>query len=527
MGSSLVINANPSEVRVALLEDRQPVEVYIERTAERGVVGNIYRGRVVRVLPGMQAAFVEVGLDRTAFLYVNDAVLSEQPSSSSSADGADGARDRAGDGGDDGGDRDGHGNPDTESAGRRRRAQPIAEIADVLREGQDVVVQVQKEPLGTKGARLTRRVTIPGRHLVYMPFADHIGVSHRIDSEEERERLRAALAEVGPPGSGFIVRTAAEGLEADVLRREAAVLVKLWGEIERQGERGPSPRLIFEDLDLVLRTTRDLFSGQVERIVVDDLDHASRIREFVRSFSPEDEARVELYEGSEPIFDHFGVDVEIERALERRVWLKSGGYIVIDEAEALTVIDVNSGRFVGKSSLEETITQINLEAVKETAYQLRLRNIGGIIIIDFIDMAEAHNRQRVLAVLEEALRRDKAKTTIVRMSELGLVEMTRKRVRDSLEHLLTEPCPYCKGRGTVKSEQTVANEVLRAIRRSLARGHAPRVLVNVDPSVADHLYENQGWYIEALERDYATSIIPVAREGYHREKYRIVKSVPE
>lgn len=513
MASSLIVNASPTEIRVALLEERQPVEVHIERPAERGVVGNIYRGRVVRVLPGMQAAFVDLGLDRTGFLYVNDAFL-DRPTRAPLPSGEPDDEVLVND----------EDRPGLADGGRRSRALPVANIAEVLKQGEEILVQVQKEPLGAKGARLTRHVTVPGRYLVFMPFSGHIGVSHRLQSAEERERLRREIEGITAPGCGFIVRTAADGVDGETLRREAELLSKLWRDIEQRGSEGPSPRLVFEDLDLILRATRDLFTGPVDRIVVDNPADLGRIREFVRSFTGELDTRVDLYEGAEPIFDHFGVEVEIERALERRVWLKSGGYIVIDQAEALTVIDVNSGRFVGSSSLEDTITQINLEAVKEVAFQLRLRNIGGIIIIDFIDMNEESNRERVLGALGEALSRDKAKTTIVRMSELGLVEMTRKRVRDSLERVLTEPCPYCKGRAVVKSEQTVANEILRAIHRSLARGPAARVLVNMDPGIADYIYEAESSQVEELERNYHTMIIPVAREGFHREKYEIVKS---
>ncbi|MBI5511991.1 MAG: Rne/Rng family ribonuclease [Deltaproteobacteria bacterium] len=514
MGDSLVINSTPTEVRVAYLSNGLPLEVYVERRADRGVVGNIYRGRVVRVLPGMQAAFVDVGLERTAFLYVNDA-LPRAPSQ--------------GQDGEEGGETENGAGPNAPAAktieddgGRGFRSAPLANIGDVLKQGQEIVVQVQKEPIGTKGARLTRHVTIPGRHLVYMPFSEHLGVSRRIEDPVERQRLRDAVSGVAD-GSGFIVRTAAEGEPVERLSREALLLRQMWIEIENRGKSGATPRLIFADLDLVLRATRDLFTDEVERVVVDDGDDHRRIREFVQSFWPGAETRVELYDSPEPLFDHFGIEVEIERALERRVWLKSGGYIVIDQAEALTVVDVNSGRFVGKSSLEDTITQINLEAVKEIVYQVRLRNVGGIIIIDFIDMVAASNREKVLGALQEALRHDKAKTTIVRMSEIGLVEMTRKRVRDSLGHMLTESCPYCKGRAFVKSPQTVANEVLRAIARALARAPAPSVLVNMEPSIADYLYESETADIERIEDKYRTRIIPVAREGYHREHYEIVR----
>ncbi len=513
MGDSLIINSTPTEVRVAYLENGLPIEVYVERQSERGVVGNIYRGRVVRVLPGMQAAFVDVGLERTGFLYVNDAL----PRAPSQAHDEPNGEHSTGE--------EEHAPPSNhdEEGNRGFRAAPLANISEVLKQGQEILVQVQKEPLGTKGARLSRHVTIPGRNLVYMPFSEHVGVSRRIEDMAERERLRAALASESAEG-GFIVRTAAEGESAEELLREAQLLKQMWIEINTRGGSGNTPRLVFADLDLVLRAVRDLFTDDVEQVVVDTPEDHQRIREFVKSFWPGGENRVVVYPHSEPIFDHYGVEVEIERALERRVWLKSGGTIIIDQAEALTVIDVNSGRFVGKSNLEDTITQINLEAVKEIVYQVRLRNLGGIIIIDFIDMSAASNREKVLGALQEALRRDKAKTTIVRMSEIGLVEMTRKRVRDSLGHALTEPCPYCKGRGFVKSQETVANEILRAISRTLTHTAAATVLVNMEPGIADYLYENETAAIESIERRCRTRIIPVARQGYHREHYEIVRA---
>ena len=499
--NSLIINSSPSETRVALIENGQPVEVYIERRQSADVVGNVYCGRVVRVLPGMQAAFVEIGLHRTGFLYVNDALpRSPDPVHDDSGQVA-----------------------EKKNSGQGSRTQPLANIADVLKQGQEILVQVQKEPIGTKGARLTRHVTLPGRHIVYMPLFKHLGVSHRIEAEEERDRLRKVLEPCMVNDDGFIVRTAAEGVDGEDIQREAKVLQQLWTEIQADGEKGGSPRLVYADADLVMRATRDLFNDRVGAIHVDKAEDFQRIREFVKGFEPGRESGVELYDRPEPIFDHFGVEVEIERALGRKVWLKSGGYIVIDQAEALTVVDVNSGRFVGKSNLEETITRINLEAVKETAYQMRLRNIGGIIIIDFIDMGEQANREKVHAALELALESDRAKTCIVRMSEIGLVEMTRKRVRESLGEVLTDTCPYCTGRGFIKSEQTVANEVLRGIARQLNRGEgSPTVLVNMHPAIADYLYENESEEIEMLETNYSTSIIPVSREGYHQEQFEIV-----
>ncbi|MBT6179616.1 MAG: Rne/Rng family ribonuclease [Deltaproteobacteria bacterium] len=499
--NSLIINSSPSETRVALLENGQPVEVYIERRQSAGVVGNVYCGRVVRVLPGMQAAFVEIGLHRTGFLYVNDA-LPRSPDPVIPPNGE---------------------TAPAKGGNQGSRTQPLANIADVLKQGQEILVQVQKEPIGTKGARLTRHVTLPGRHIVYMPLFRHLGVSHRIESEKERERLKKVLEPCMVNADGFIVRTAAEGIEGEDIEREAKMLQQLWKDVEEDGKKGGAPRLVYADADLVMRATRDLFNDQVGTIQVDRQKDFLRIREFVKGFEPGRESGVELYDKPEPIFDHFGIEVEIERALGRKVWLKSGGYIVIDQAEALTVVDVNSGRFVGKSNLEETITRINLEAVKETAYQMRLRNIGGIIIIDFIDMGEQANREKIHAALEQALERDRAKTCIVRMSEIGLVEMTRKRVRESLGEVLTDACSYCNGRGFIKSEQTVGNEVLRGITRQLNRGEGnATILVNMHPSIADYLYENESEEIEQLELSYKTSIIPVSREGYHQERFDIV-----
>ncbi len=509
MSNKLIINSSPTEVRIAVLEGRQAVEYIIERRRDLGVVGNIYRGRVVRVLPGMQAAFVDLGLERTGFLYVNDALKRAPVGGLISQS-----------------DVDQEAKAETtetqEKKRRHNRGAPLANIGDILSQGQEILVQVQKDPMGTKGARLTRHVNIPGYSLVFMPFSEHVGVSRRIE-EEERERLRLIMAPLAAEiGGGFIVRTAAEGMGKEDLEREALALRNLWIDVEKRGSVGPVPEIVFEDLDLVLRATRDLFTDELAEIVVDSAKDYERVKKFVSGLAPGEERRVKYYERLEPIFDFYGIEVEIERALERRVWLKSGGYLVIDQAEALTAIDINSGRFVGKSSLEDTITQINLEAVKEIAYQLRLRNLGGIIIVDFIDMSEAANRERVLSALQESIRNDKAKTTVVRMSEIGLVEMTRKRTRDSVGHQLTDVCPYCKGRGYVKNEQTVANEILRTVRRTLARKHSPTILINMDPAVADFLYEEVPVELEEIESLHDTQIIPVAREGFHVEHFEVV-----
>ena len=490
---ALIINVNESETRAALLHDAQPVEVFFERPRERNLVGNIYRGRVSRVLPGMQAAFVDIGLERNGFLYVNDAVLDLE------------AR-RAGE--------------DDDKA--EARGAPVADIADILKAGQEILVQIQKEPLGTKGARLTRHVTLPGRSLVKMPFSQHIGVSQRIETEAERTRLTELITNNENAKSGYIARTASDGAAESDLIRDIEILEKLWLSVESQGQQGPCPRLVFSDLSLSLRIVRDLFTDDIGAVEVDDEETHREIRAFVETFMPERVLDIKLYQDATPIFEKFGVDAEIDRALNRRVWLKSGGYIIIDETEALTVVDVNSGRFVGKRNLEETITQTNLEAARELAYQLRLRNIGGIIIIDFIDMLESSNQEKVLSQLSSYLERDKAKCNIIGMSTIGLVEMTRKRVRESLGSSLSDSCPYCRGEGRIKSLEAVGNQVFRATRRVLSQNQCDGLLLNVHSEVADYIYENQAEAMAALEASHQTSIIPVAREGYHREQFDIV-----
>ncbi|HWV38701.1 MAG TPA: Rne/Rng family ribonuclease, partial [Vulgatibacter sp.] len=514
MSSSLVINASGSESRVALIENGQISEFYLERNAEKGIVGNIYKGRVVRVLPGMQAAFVDIGLDKAAFLYVTDVYYDpdfserqfeltegEHPESEGVPDeyaAAMLARE------DD--DEDETVAPEEAPADevrpakaaeskpaprqrehrdhKERKALKDVNIQDLLKEGQEVIVQVAKDPIGTKGARITSHISIPGRHLVFMPTVDHVGISRRIDNEKERRRLREIVDSLRPPGTGFIVRTVAEGVPAEKLRADARFLIHIWSEIGRKKDKQGAPALLHPDLDIVLRATRDLFSADVEKLVIDDHAQYERIMRFVQATDPALASHVEHYTDPEPIFDAYGIEHELLRAQQRKVWLKSGGYLIIDQAEALTAIDVNSGRYVGKQSLEETITKINIEAAKEIVYQLRLRNIGGIIIIDFIDMDKASNRDKVFKALQEALGRDKAKTNVLKISELGLVEMTRKRVRESIGRMLYEPCPYCEGRGAVKSRITVAHEIFREIHREASAFREPTIAINCHPEVA-------------------------------------------
>ncbi len=492
MPNELIINVTPQETRISLLENKVITELYIERSNEQGIVGNIYKGRVVRVLPGMQAAFVDINLERAAFLYVSDV----------------------------------HGNiEEYEMLLRRNNGQedslelnteidsPLlssagdSQIDDLLREGQEVIVQVSKEPLGNKGARITSHISLPGRYLVLMPMVDHIGISRRITDEDERERLREIINDIKPPGMGFIVRTVSEGRTEEDLRSDMVFLLKLWDSIQGKSENAAVPSLVHKDLSITLRAIRDLFTPEIDLLVIDNKGEYDKVLEFGESFMPHFKHRIQLYDRQEPVFDYYGVEMEIGRSLGRKVWLKSGGYIIIEQTEALTSIDVNTGKFVGKRNLEDTILKTNLEAVKEIAYQLRLRNIGGLIVIDFIDMERESNREKVYNALVDALKGDKHKTHILKFSELGLIEMTRKRNRESIVQTVCEPCIYCDGKGYHKTKSTICYEIFREIHREISEIKEERIIVNVNPAVADILFDEEHEGIEMLEKNFQKHII--------------------
>ena len=464
MSSEMVVNVSPRETRAALLEHGVLQELFVERASRRGLTGNVYQGRVSKVLPGMQAAFIDIGLERTAFLHVSDIV---QPA-------------------------------DAEGASDAVRTDSVRELVG---EGAGILVQVLKDPLGTKGARLTTFVTIPSRYLVYMPYGRGVGVSARIESEAERQRLREAMQAFAEPGEsgGYIVRTAAEGAGIDALRTDRLILRKLWEVITRKARETPQGTLIHEDLPLPLRLMRDLVGEGVDRVLVDHESTCERMQEFAATFMPGLGARVERYAGSRPIFDLHGVEEEIQRSLDPKVALKSGGYLVIDQTEALTTIDVNTGAYVGHRNLEETIYRTNLEAAVAIARQLRLRNLGGIIIIDFIDMEEDEHRRLVLQALEKALAKDHAKTHVSAVSPLGLVEMTRKRTRESLAHQLCMPCPACEGRSFVKTPETVCYEIFREILRHAGQFDLQQLLVLAHQDVIDRLLDEESAALGELE----------------------------
>ncbi|OIP40683.1 MAG: ribonuclease E/G [Deltaproteobacteria bacterium CG2_30_63_29] len=502
MGSILVFNTTAQETRVALVEQGVITEFYVERSRDRSSVGNVYKGRVLRVLPGMQAAFVDIGLERAAFLYVADVYNQHE---AYLFDGAPEGEDEI-----------------ANIPQSRGRTRPTGPIEQRLIEGQEILVQVSKEPIGAKGARVTSHVTLPGRYLVHMPTFDHIGVSRRILEESERDRLKDVVAKHRQPGTGFIVRTASESIPEPQLERDLDYLSNLWREIIKGFDAQPAPALLYEDLDLALRAARDLFTNDVDKLVIDDETEFARVHSFVEKFMPSLVESVVLYQRPEPIFDAYGIEIEIARSLGRKVWLKSGGHIVIDTTEALTAVDINTGKFVGQHTLEDTIVQINLEAVKEIVYQLRLRNIGGLIIIDFIDMEKMSNREKVYAALEERLKTDKAKTNILEISEFGLVEMTRKRVRESLVQTLCEPCFYCEGRGYIKSRESVAYEILREIRRMLPRIEAGEIEVLAHPDVAHLLYDEERDSIEKFEQATAKRIEIKAHPSFHIEQFEVM-----
>lgn len=507
MANELIINVRPHETRVALIENGLVAELHIDRKTAHGLIGNIYRGRVVRVLPGMQAAFVDIGEDRTAFLYVSD-IYRDAPEPVDALYMAD------------------IDNGDNVAEKGEREAHPEItpfNIEDILKEGQTIVVQVSKDPLGSKGARLTSYISLPGRHLVLLPYVNHIGISRRIKDKEERERLRNIVDEIRPEKTGFIIRTASEGVEKDKLKSEMDFMLRLWTTVTDRMTSSSKPELLYMDLSVSLKAVRDLFTREVDRLIIDTAEEYQRIIEFIDNFAPALRHSVELYEGSEPIFDAYGIEIEISRLLDSKIWLKSGGYIVIEFTEALTSIDVNTGSYVGKRNLEETILNTNLEAVKEIAYQLRLRNIGGLIVIDFIDMEKTEDRQKVFSSLKEALTRDKARTYVLRMSELGLIEMTRQRAKENLYRLLTEKCAYCEGRGATKSKKTICYEIFRDLEREglLLSTDGESINVHVNYEVANVLKEEEQQSIIELEKGLNRRIIIVSHRDYHIEQYEI------
>ena len=529
MSAEVLVNVTPQETRVAVIENGMLQELFVERAAKRGLVGNIYKGRVNRVLPGMQAAFVDVGLARAAFLHASDVstperrhVIGTSISAAELGSTADNGR-------------------TSEPAPTPTPAptQDQTNISDLLREGQTVLVQVIKDPLGTKGARLTMNLSIPSCYLVFVPHGEGVGISQRIDDEAERERLREAVVELTahpgiedgsrtgregqqPDQGGYIVRTAADSVDANKLVGDVGFLRNMWHSIDQSAAHCEVPGLVHEDLPLVVRTLRELIGTEIEKVRIDSRESYRRVVDFAEQFTPELCGRIEHYPGERPIFDLYGVEDELQKALERKAQLKSGGYLIVDQTEAMTTIDVNTGAYVGRRNLEETIFKTNLEAAHAIARQLRLRNLGGIIIIDFIDMHSEEHKRQVLRALEKSLERDHMKTQISEVSALGLVQMTRKRTRESLEHVLCEACPTCGGRGIVKSPETVCYEIFREILREARQYDTEQLLVLASQEVIDRLVDEESAGFAELEAFIGRPIRLQVEPMYTQAQYDVV-----
>ena len=560
MTKEMIISSTSHETRVAILEDDQVVEVFIEREQSRGVVGNVYKGRVSKVLPGMQSAFVDLDLERDAFLYVSDVISpteesleddedDDAPRAAVAAEGpSDGTPSEAAPADGDGvetapaaapavvADADGPSptraaaTPERERRGGRdrERTAPTARIEDLLKEGQEVVVQVVKEPLGTKGARITSHLSLPGRFMVYMPTVDHVGISRKIEARDERRRLRGIVQrfreQSGLPG-GVIIRTAAAGRSEEDIVADLSYFQQVWNEVQRKRETERTPAVLFREESLVTKLLRDLLTDQFQAIRIDDETEYRRVVAFVQRIMPAMVSRVKHFTKEYPIFDEYGVQGEIDKALRSKVWLKSGGYIVINQTEALVAIDVNTGRYVGKKSagrLEDTIVKTNLEAAKEIVRQVRLRDLGGIIVLDFIDMEEKKNRQKVAQAVEQELRKDRAPSKAVQVSDFGLIIITRKRVKSSLERQLTEPCPYCSGTGTIKASATICYDILNEVRKVSSELDGYSLVLRVNPEIARALKDEGRGVFRELEAAVGRPVTVRTDEQLHHEQFDLM-----
>jgi ribonuclease G len=521
MNKEMIVSSNGHETMVAILEDDLVAEIFVERERQRSVVGNVYKGRVSKVLPGMQSSFIDLGLERDGFLYFDDVINPEE------FDKLDDEDDAKGDGGgrrSEGGAGAASGRPDS----RGDRDRPKAKIEELLREGQEIIVQVVKEPLGTKGARLTSHVTMPGRFLVFMPTVDHIGVSRKIESREERGRLRGIVREFRDEtgfNGGVIIRTAASGRPKDDILSDLVAFHKIWKEIRQRTESSRAPAVLYQEQSIVSRLLRDLLTEDYQAIRIDNATEHQRVLELVERIMPSLAPKVKLYAKPFPIFDEYGIQGEIDKALKSKVWLKSGGSIVINQTEALVAIDVNTGRYVGKKTagrLEDTIVKTNLEAVKEIVRQIRLRDLGGIIVLDLIDMEDKKNRQKVLQAVEQELKKDRSPSKALQVSDFGLVIITRKRVKQSLERVLTEPCPYCSGSGVIKSSSTICYEILNEVKKVSPDLNGHRLLLRVNPDIARALKEEEQAVLKDLKQSIGKDVSIKPDVHLHHEQFDVM-----
>jgi ribonuclease G len=487
LSKQIIVDVHYEQIRVAIMEDGELAEFYMEDEENQRSVGNIYRGRVVNVLPGMHAAFVDIGLEKNAFLYVGDINTNIS---------------------------------NNRNYGSGNRSKELS-IRDIIKEGQEITVQILKETMGTKGPRVTTHITLPGRYVVLMPTYNYVGVSRRIADEEERQRLKQLAEDIKPKHMGLIVRTAAEGIHKKDFIPDIKLLYRLWKQIKKSEKKGKVPRLLHKDECLLYRTVRDLFNSDVDKFVINHSEQYSNVLELLEAISPRLKERVEYVDNKVNLFEHYGIEKKIEKAIQKKVWLKNGGYIVIDPTEALTVIDVNTGKFVGKASLEDTALKTNLVAAEEIAHQIRLRDVGGIIIIDFIDMEEEEHRQKVVEVLSQALKKDRTKTNVVGLTGLGLVEMTRKKARPRLSTAFLKPCPYCNGTGRIYSEATIISKIEKELERLFSSTKAWGAVVEVHPTVASSWIEEDKRALEQLESMFKRKIFVRTNENFHMEENRI------
>ena len=535
MTKEMIISSNGHETIVAILEDDQVAEIFVERERQRGVVGNVYKGRVSKVLPGMQSSFIQLGLERDGFLYVAEVIDTlEEFEKLAADDDEEGKGDGQGEKADSKTESKATGAAEAAPPGngngksREREPRPQPKIEDLLREGQEILVQVVKEPLGTKGARLTSHVTMPGRFLVFMPTVDHIGVSRKIESRDERARLRGIVREFREAhgfGGGVIIRTAAEGRPKEDILSDLQAFHRIWTDIRHKMESSKAPAVVYREPSLVGKLLRDLLNDDYQAIRIDDPQIHQQTLDLVHRILPALGPRVKLYTKPYPIFDEYGVQEEIDKALKSKVWLKSGGSIVINQTEALVAIDVNTGRYVGKKSsgrLEDTIVKTNLEAVKEIVRQVRLRDLGGIIVLDFIDMEEKKNRQKVLQAVEQELKKDRSPSKALQVSDFGLVIITRKRVKQSLERVLTDPCPYCSGSGVIKSSSTICYEILSEVRKIGPEINGHRLLLRVNPDIARALDEEESGVLQDLTQAIGKAVTVKPDLQLHHEQFDVM-----
>ena len=523
MTKEMIVSSNGHETMVAILEDDLVAEVFVERERHRGVVGNVYKGRVSKVLPGMQSSFIDVGLERDGFLYVADVIDTLDEFDKLAGDDDDEKADAV-----KGRDREGStGSPSPRAESRGDRERPQPKIDELLKEGQEIIVQVVKEPLGTNGARLTSHVTMPGRFLVFMPTVDHIGVSRKIESRDERSRLRGIVREFreahGFTG-GVIIRTAASGRPKEDIIGDLEAFHKIWTQMRQRNESSRAPAVLFQEQSIVSRLLRDLLTEDFQAIRIDNGQEYQRVVELVERIMPNLAPKVKLYSKPFPIFDEYGVQAEIDKALRSKVWLKSGGYLVINQTEALVAIDVNTGRYVGKRTgrLEDTIVKTNLEAVKEIVRQIRLRDLGGIIVLDFIDMEDRKNRLKVLQAVELELKKDRSPSKALQVSDFGLVIITRKRVKQSLERVLTEPCPYCAGSGVIKSSSTICYEILNEVKKVGPDLNGHGLLLRVNPDIARALKEEESAVVNDLKQTTGKNVTIKADAHLHHEQFDVM-----